>query len=132
MAARLGQELTETAARDHQASPLRVNVSGCSHSCAHHQAADVGLAGVKTRAGRGFEVYASGRLGADPRAGQRIGKVAEAEAGPVVRALLDRYRAERGPDETFACRCCTWRRRSPRRRAAGTCGSTGWSPGRAR
>src|SRR5205823_5259390 len=44
VAARLGVELAAAAAADREAAPLKVNVSGCSHSCAHHQAADLGLA----------------------------------------------------------------------------------------
>ena len=102
VAAKLNGELAATAAGDREALPLRVNVSGCSHSCAHHQAADIGLAGVKTRNGPGFEVYAGGRLGADPGPGERLGKVAEADAPRVVQALLARWQAERLPGEPFA------------------------------
>lgn len=107
MARDLEATLSSIVAMDPIAAPLRVHISGCSHGCAQHQAADVGLAAVSVRDGdrgicEGFELYGGGRLGADPQAGRRLGKVPARVAPEKLVALLAGYVAKREPDETFA------------------------------
>lgn len=98
--------LAELVEADPDAEPLRVHISGCSHGCAQHQAADVGLAAVSVRdgegAGEGFEVYGGGRLGRDPVAARRLGKVPLAETSETVVELLSAYLRERAPGEDLA------------------------------
>ncbi len=82
------------------AEPLRVHISGCSHGCAQHTAADVGLHAVIMRdAGRnlvdGYEVHAGGRLGRDPVHGRRVGRVLGEHAGAATAGILTRYLRER-------------------------------------
>jgi sulfite reductase beta subunit-like hemoprotein len=85
------------------AEPLRVHISGCSHGCAQHQVADVGLAAVGVRdtegAGEGFEVYGGGRLGRDPVAARRLGKVPFDATSSTVIDMLRGYIADRLPGE---------------------------------
>lgn len=108
MARDLEATLTSIAAMDPEvADPLRVHISGCSHGCAQHQAADVGLAAVSVRDGdrgtcEGFELFGGGRLGADPVAGGRLGKVPARVAPEQLVALLAGYVAKRQRGETFA------------------------------
>ncbi|HEX3605018.1 MAG TPA: nitrite/sulfite reductase [Candidatus Dormibacteraeota bacterium] len=82
------------------AEPLRVHISGCSHGCAQHTAADVGLHAVIVRdAARnvvdGYEVHAGGRLGRDPVHGRRVGRVLGEHAGAATAGILTRYLRER-------------------------------------
>jgi len=104
----LDATLSSIAAMDPpSARPLRVHISGCSHGCAQHQTADVGLAAVSVRDGdrgisEGFELFGGGRLGADPAAASRLGKVPAHVAPEKLVALLARFVAERQDAETFA------------------------------
>lgn len=95
--------LTGIVSDEPSAEPLRVHISGCSHGCAHHQAADVGLAAVSVRdgggPGEGFEIYGGGRLGCDPVAGRRLGKIPLAETEEEVVSLLRAYLRDRLPGE---------------------------------
>jgi sulfite reductase beta subunit-like hemoprotein len=110
MARELESELASLVTTDPAAEPMRVHISGCSHGCAQHQAADVGLSSIAVRDDRGdgrgvcegFEVYGGGRLGVDPRAGKRLGKVPAHVAPSLLVGLLTRFVAERRGDETFA------------------------------
>lgn len=94
------------AASDPEAEPLRVHISGCSHGCAQHAAADVGLAAVSVRGDRGaiegFELYGGGRLGVDPRPASRLGKVPATVAPAALVGVLARYVGERHASESFA------------------------------
>lgn len=83
------------------AEPMRVHISGCSHGCARHQAADIGLAAVSVREGNGegFEFFGGGRLGADPIAGRRIGKVTLAETPETATTLLREFLTQREAGE---------------------------------
>lgn len=99
--------LSSLVATDPAAEPLRVHISGCSHGCAQHQVADVGLAAVSVRDGdrgvcEGFELFGGGRLGADPHGAERLGKVPARVAPATLVEMLARFVAERRADETFA------------------------------
>lgn len=95
--------LAETVSDEPDAESLRVHISGCSHGCAHHQAADIGLVAVSVRdgdgTGEGFEVYGGGRLGRDPVAARRLGKIPLAQTETEVVSLLGEYLRERLPGE---------------------------------
>ena len=108
MARDLEATLSSIASMDREvAEPLRVHISGCSHGCAQHQVADVGLAAVSVRDGdrgvsEGFELFGGGRLGVDPSAAGRLGKVPARVTPEKIVALLARYVAERRHGEPFA------------------------------
>lgn len=106
LAADIEDALAEVVVDEPSAEPLRVHISGCSHGCAQHQVADVGLAAVSVRDGdgttEGFEVYGGGRLGADPTVARRLGKVPLAETSPEVIDMLRAYVRERSDGEDFA------------------------------
>jgi sulfite reductase beta subunit-like hemoprotein len=107
MARELESELASLVASDAAAEPMRVHISGCSHGCAQHQVADVGLSAIAVRDGdrgtcEGFELYGGGRLGVDPRAGKRLGKVPAYVTQSRIVGLVSRFVAERHADETFA------------------------------
>ncbi|MGH2784882.1 MAG: nitrite/sulfite reductase [Actinomycetota bacterium] len=103
LARTIEESLADVVADDPDAEPLRVHISGCSHGCAQHQVADVGLAAVSVRsdgaAGEGFEIFGGGRLGAEPVIGRRLGKVPLDESEPEVIGLLRRYLSAREPNE---------------------------------
>lgn len=105
LAREIEESLADLVVEDPDAEPLRVHISGCHHGCAQHQAADVGLAatGVKEtgRTEEGFEIFGGGRLGADPVAGTRLGRVAFGRAPATVIELLRAYLRERGAGEDF-------------------------------
>lgn len=83
------------------AEPMRVHISGCSHGCARHQTADVGLAAVNVREGNGegFEFFGGGRLGADPIAARRIGKVPLDDTTEAATTLIREFVLKREPGE---------------------------------
>lgn len=96
--------LRDALAGHEEARPLRVHVSGCSHGCAQHRAADVGLQAVAMRDAEGnpiegYEVYAGGRLGCDPVAGRRLGRVTSRAAATATAGILRRYLTARRPRE---------------------------------
>jgi nitrite reductase (NADH) large subunit len=91
---------------DPRYADFRVHVSGCPHSCAKHQVADVGLAGATTEVdGKRVEAYAF-NLGGNARA-RRLAvvypkKVPRAQVVPVIEALLAEYEEHATPGERFS------------------------------
>ncbi len=88
------------------AEPLRVHISGCSHGCAQHAAADVGLHAVAMRDAEknpvdGYEVFVGGRLGHDPVTARRVGRVLGERAGAATTGIIVRYLRERLPGEAM-------------------------------
>lgn len=83
---------------------LRVHVSGCPNSCAQHQAGDIGLAGSKVRiSGRttdGFHFFVGSRL-EEGEVGEPVGRVAEADLGAAVDALVGLWESVRRSGETM-------------------------------
>ena len=74
---RIGKQLAEAMARDDpDATPLRMQWSGCPSGCGNHQAADIGFQGAKTRVdGRvvdAVSIFVGGRTGSDPHPGEKI------------------------------------------------------------
>jgi sulfite reductase beta subunit-like hemoprotein len=85
-------------------SSLRVHVSGCPNSCAQHQAGDIGLAGSKVRVGGrttdGYQVYLGSDL-AEHEVGVVVGRVATADLGAAVTAIVGTWEALRHPGEAL-------------------------------
>lgn len=56
--------------------PITMNWSGCPAACGNHQASDIGFLGGKARINgqvvETFDVFVNGRVGADPRAGEKV------------------------------------------------------------
>ncbi|GAC1312218.1 MAG: hypothetical protein NVSMB21_22580 [Vulcanimicrobiaceae bacterium] len=105
----MGEELAlafAAHAGDARFHDFRIHVSGCPHSCAKHQVADIGLAGAQTDVdGRKVEAYAF-YVGGNARE-RRLGtmypkKIPRANVVAVVRALTDRYVTERTETERFS------------------------------
>ena len=107
LARTMRRELSDLVEREGLAAPLRVHISGCSHGCAQHAAADVGLHAVIMRdADRnqvdGYEIQVGGRLGHRPIAGRRAGRALGTEAAAVTTSILTRYLRERSEGEDMA------------------------------
>ncbi len=85
---------------------FRVHVSGCPHSCAKHQVADVGLAGATTEVDgarvEAFVLYLGGNA-ADRRLGDAYPKkIPRVSVVPVIGALLTEYESHALPGERFS------------------------------
>ncbi len=85
---------------------FRIHVSGCPHSCAKHQVADIGLAGASAlRDGERVEAYAF-YVGGNARA-RRLAdlypkKILRGEIAGAVEALLAEYEEHALPGERFS------------------------------
>jgi len=105
----LGEEIAramEPRRTDPRYTDFRIHVSGCPHSCAKHQVADIGLAGGTTefegRRVEAFVLYVGGNA-RERRLGAAFGrKVPRSRALPVVEAVLAVYERERLGDERFS------------------------------
>lgn len=106
LARTMERELAPLVEAEAGAEPLRVHISGCSHGCAQHAAADVGLSAVAMRdADRnlidGYEMFVGGRLGHDPVTARRVGRVLGERAGVATTGIIARYLRERLPGEAM-------------------------------
>lgn len=106
LARTMERELAPLVESEAGAEPLRVHISGCSHGCAQHAAADVGLSAVAMRdADRnlidGYEMFVGGRLGHDPVTARRVGRVLGERAGVATTGIIARYLRERLPGEAM-------------------------------
>ncbi|MEA2616188.1 MAG: ferredoxin-nitrite reductase [Chloroflexota bacterium] len=106
LARTMERELAPLVEAEAGAEPLRVHISGCSHGCAQHAAADVGLSAVAMRdADRnlidGYEMFVGGRLGHDPVTARRVGRVLGERAGVATAGIIARYLRERLPGEAM-------------------------------
>lgn len=86
--------------------PLRVNLTGCFHACAQPQVADIGLTGGRARVGEEtvpvYTVMVGGHLGKDAAfAAPLEGRVADANLGALLKALVQQYLDLREADEPF-------------------------------
>jgi sulfite reductase beta subunit-like hemoprotein len=91
--------------------PLRIHISGCPHSCAQHQIADIGLCGVRAPLDDGLEseiayqLYLGGVREGTPRLGALAHfTIPDGRLGDAIDLVLRRYLAERAGEETFT----TW------------------------
>jgi sulfite reductase beta subunit-like hemoprotein len=99
-------ELTGIVEAQPGVEPLRVHISGCSHGCAQHAAADIGFSAVVMRDAErnlvdGYEMFVGGRLGHDPVTARRVGRVLGAQAGAAGAGILGRYLRERVDGEAM-------------------------------
>jgi sulfite reductase beta subunit-like hemoprotein len=91
---------------DPRYADFRIHVSGCPHSCAKHQVADIGLSGgLVTAGGTRTEAYAL-YVGGNARE-RRLGaiyrdKISHDQVPGVVEALLAAYEARALPGERFS------------------------------
>ncbi len=89
-----------------QKEPLRVNVTGCIHSCAHPQIADIGITGGKARVNGescdAFKIQIGGALGKEMRFATALeGQIAEQNIIDAVIALVSYYREGKKEKEVF-------------------------------
>ncbi len=105
----MGEELALAFARlrdDPRYADFRIHVSGCPHSCAKHQVADIGLAGAMTDVdGKKVEAFAF-NLGGNARE-RRLGtvypkKIPRSRVIAVVEGLLAEYEEHARPGERFS------------------------------
>ena len=85
---------------------IDLHISGCINSCGHHHSGHIGVLGVDKDGREWYQVSLGGSdgstLSGDAVAGKVIGpSFAASEVADVVEALLDVYRAQRVPGETF-------------------------------
>ena len=85
---------------------LRIKISGCPNSCAHHAAASIGFHGASlTRDGRTVPAkmlfVGGGLYGDDTRLGIPVAKIPAKSAPGVVRRLLEVYESEKRDGEHF-------------------------------
>ena len=82
--------------------PLSIRISGCMNACGHHHAANIGILGVEKGGREFFQLTVGGESGDGAAIGERLGPaVTEDEAVQTVARLVQHYRAEREPGETF-------------------------------
>lgn len=83
-----------------------LHISGCMNSCGHHHSGHIGILGVDKDGREWYQVSLGGSDGSTLSGPATPGKVigpsfAASEVADVVEALLDTYRAQRAPGETF-------------------------------
>ncbi len=89
-----------------QKEPLRVNVTGCIHSCAHPQIADIGITGGKARvngqSSDAFKLQIGGALGKNMRFASPLqGQIAGADLINAIIDLVSFYRDNKEENEVF-------------------------------
>jgi ferredoxin-nitrite reductase len=82
--------------------PINIHLTGCPHSCAQHYMGDIGLLGVKTPLGEGYNVVLGGGWGHEQAVGKEVFKAIPFDELP---ALLERvltvYLERRQAGEAF-------------------------------
>ncbi len=89
-----------------QKEPLRVNVTGCIHSCAHPQIADIGITGGRAKKNErpvdAFTFQIGGALGKEERFATKLtGRVDEEQVVEAVIAMVSYYREHKRESEVF-------------------------------
>jgi len=81
---------------------MSIKISGCQNACAQHQLASIGFHGVGKKVGPHTAPFYELHLGgSNRRIGPMIVKVPAKQAPEAVRHLLQRYREDRRPGESF-------------------------------
>ena len=81
---------------------IKIHVTGCPNSCGQHWIADIGLQGVTTKSGDGFDLFIGGGLGAGAEVARRIGyRAAAADVPDALERLFRAFLAGRAPGESF-------------------------------
>ncbi|MHB8262655.1 MAG: nitrite/sulfite reductase [Acidimicrobiales bacterium] len=86
---------------------VRINISGCPHSCGQHHIADIGLFGAERRAhgkaAPGYQMLLGGYLGAmEVKFGSKALRLPAKRTAEAVVTVVGRYAEERDTGETFA------------------------------
>ncbi|WP_158743169.1 NirA family protein [Acidisphaera sp. L21] len=87
-------------------APINIHLTGCHNSCAQHYIADIGLLGAKVERGEdmveGYDLHVGGGAGPNQAIGRLIRPAVAAEdVPPLVLALLETWKTERTPDQSF-------------------------------
>lgn len=90
----------------HDLGEIDLHISGCINSCGHHHSGHIGILGVDKDGQEWYQVTLAGsdgtRLSGEAVAGKVIGpSFAADEMVDVIEALIDTFRAQRQPAETF-------------------------------
>lgn len=90
----------------HDLGEIDLHISGCINSCGHHHSGHIGILGVDKDGREWYQVSLGGSdgslLSGAPIAGKVIGpSFSASEVADVVEALLDTYKNQRQPGETF-------------------------------
>jgi len=84
---------------------ILINISGCPNSCGQHHIASLGLYGGSRKfhgeAAPTYQLLVGGRTGGETRYGRPLARIPARLAPAAVKALLERYRDERGAGESF-------------------------------
>jgi ferredoxin-nitrite reductase len=87
-------------------TPVNIHVTGCPHSCAQHNIADIGLLGAQVQQGEGsiegYHLYVGGGVEEERGMGRELARSVPHDEVPVlVERLLAGYLAQRAPQESF-------------------------------
>ena len=87
-------------------SPIRLHLSGCPHSCAQTQIADIGLCGGLERIGdisvASFTVFIGGTLGSTPAFAKQLkGRIKENDVLDFLRKIIELFITNHKPSESF-------------------------------
>ncbi len=90
----------------HDLGEIDLHISGCINSCGHHHSGHIGILGVDKDGLEWYQVSLGGSDGSTLSGESVPGKVvgpsfSASEVPEVIEAVLDTYRAERAPGETF-------------------------------
>jgi sulfite reductase beta subunit-like hemoprotein len=99
---------------DPEVKKVRIKISGCPNSCGHHHIADIGLYGnarkVEERQAPYYQLMLAGQVSAEGvRFARQIVPIPAKRIPSTLRELLDFYRRERAPGESFS----QWAVRTP-------------------
>lgn len=82
--------------------PINIHLTGCPHSCAQHYMGDIGLLGVKTPLGEGYNVTLGGGWGNEQGVGKEVFKgIAFSELPGLLESVLRVYLDRRQNSEAF-------------------------------
>jgi ferredoxin-nitrite reductase len=86
--------------------PVRIHISGCPHSCAQPQIADIGLQGTSVRvdgtAIEAFEIWLGGSLGVDAVIASRLqGTISAEDIALALEEIIQIYQENKEAAETF-------------------------------
>jgi ferredoxin-nitrite reductase len=83
--------------------PVNIHLTGCPNSCAQHYIGDIGLQGVKTASGEGYNVVFGGSSGLGAGLGREVFKgISLGELPVLLERVLQVYLARRQSGEAFA------------------------------
>ena len=82
--------------------PIRLNISGCMNSCAHHHVADIGVLGVDKKGEQWYQITLGGQPGIQTVLGKRIGPaIDKTRVVAALEQILQVYTQRRKAEESF-------------------------------